>query len=211
MGTRSVFMVTGCGEHQTGNRTIRLYRHWDGDPRESLRVLVEATEKAEGLGFGWNSKPWREGDPPVTLADMNAETFADCIIAASLCWSRGFEAWYDDAEGQQAIFPKGISNEMFGNQGDLEWVYVVHVHKRSIDVYGGDYGCPEEHLARGRVEPADAHAAQLKDEYQTAARAAVNAHLDRLLDFGWNVNGKLDPAKRKRDRKPRPAGLDAVA
>jgi hypothetical protein len=99
---------------------------------------------------------------------------------------------------------------MFGNQGDLEWVYVVDLRSRTIEVYGGTYGCPEEHLARGRVEPADAYAAQLKDEYQSTAKAAVNAHLDKLLDFGWNVNGKLDPKKRKRARKPRSAGLDAV-
>lgn len=205
MGTRSIIMVTGKGEHGEGHETVRLYRHFDGDPQWNLPAIIAGIKRAEALVGEWNSRSFNQGRQ-VTLADVRAKVFADCIIASSISWYRGFDIDLDEdarsgEPNQPAIFRGPLTLEHCGNQGDLEWMYVVDITAKSVKVYGKG-SCPEDLLKEGLTDPGD-HAECFRKELverKAKYREEVNAHVDHLLDMGWDVNDRNVAKKRRRPR-----------
>lgn len=199
MGTRSVIMVTGKAAHGEGHETVRLYRHWDGDPRWVIPAIVGGIERANSLVFDWNSKSFNK-DRQVTIRDVRAKVFADCVIAGSISFYRGFDIDYDDPEDGEPtppIFREPFGLERCGNQGDLEWMYVVDVVHESLKVYGNG-SCPATLLEGGPTDPASAGADFKKEEYRDAYVAATKAEVDRLMELGWNLNDRLSRPRRRR-------------
>jgi hypothetical protein len=202
MGTRSIIMVTGKGQHAEGFETVRLYRHYDGDPMWNLPSIIAGIERAQSLVFEWNSKSFNFGRQ-FAIGDVRARVFADCIVAGSISWYSGFDIRVDDEDDNLpgeglAVFRGPLTLENCGNQGDLEWMYVVDTIQKSVKVYGNGSN-PEDLLAGGLTHPS-AGADCLVDDAQEPYRTAANAHLDRLLDMGWDVND-LMTGKKKRGRR----------
>jgi hypothetical protein len=150
MGTRAVILVTGS--HWQGRhipQTVRLYRHYDGDPAWTLKEIAAGIRAADKLRVAqvhrWND-PRHDYTP--------AKTLADCVIAASIGWN-GFEIRIDvdrpdDAPntGEPAIYSQALGPSHYGDQGDLEWAYVVDVARKGITIYAG-YGTVQELMAPG--------------------------------------------------------------
>jgi hypothetical protein len=212
MSTRSIFVVTGrasrfMGEHQT----VRIYKHGDGYPTDNLAVLVEATEKANNLISANNADLESDSPSRLSLDGMGAKAFADCIIASTLSAYSGFRCQIDKDDNTVsnsglddglAIFNEPLKDSHFGNQGDLEWIYVVDLKAKSINVYSGGYESPDEILPRGVVDPRS-YAEHLIEEAQVRERSEIAAHMDRLMDLGWNLNGSADASPAKPKRKGR--------
>ncbi|MBY0525575.1 MAG: hypothetical protein K2R98_19375 [Gemmataceae bacterium] len=182
MGTRSIILITGKGRHG-GKQTVRLYRHWDGYPTCNLSTIAEAIEKANELHQKYAMQSWSKD---YQLTDMPAQTFADLVVASSIQWD-GAAARIDDDNGRDCVWHEELSSAHYGNQGDLEWVYVVDVEQRTVKVYGNDYGTPAEHIRRGTVDPCK-YAACLKPEYRDKERGETMSVVGRIVGLGWMVN-----------------------
>jgi hypothetical protein len=213
MSTRSIFVVTGKGMFNAEHQVVRIYKHSDGYPTHNLAVLVDATEKATCLLAAFNRG--RELKDCQGLDAMQAKVFADCVIASTLNPWNGFGAQIDrDDHGRSdsglheglAIFHEPLKHSHFGNQGDLEWIYVVDLKARNIAVYSGDYESPDEILPRGAVDPMS-YADQLIPDAQADERSEIAAHMDKLMDLGWTFNGSAtgQPAKSKTKRRRKAA------
>src|SRR5579864_6356006 len=122
MGTRSNIFVTGRGSHGGEHGTVRLYRHWDGDPGTVLHAFVQAHLLAEPI-----VARQKEFQPEVHLTDMPAEGFAHLLIATSCRWD-GASIKLDedrDAGWPTAIYTRPFDREMLSRQNDLQWVYLA--------------------------------------------------------------------------------------
>jgi hypothetical protein len=209
MSTRSIFVVTGkpsrfWGEHQT----VRIYKHCDGYPTDNLAVLVDATEKANNLIFANNDGVEQDNSYRLSLETLGARTFADCIIASTLSAHGGFRCQIDGDENTRsnsgldeklAIFNEPLRDSHFGNQGDLEWIYVVDLKKRNINVYA----CGEDAAEAAKGPPTDplSYADQLIPEAQVEERSEIAARMDKLMDMGWTINeGKKGKPKKSRKK-----------
>lgn len=188
MGTRSIILVTGKHEHGTEGQTARLYRHWDGDPITQLGTILAAIKRCKSILAHVQSYKPTAGEK-----DMPTATMADAICGESLSWG-GNAVRYDDRDdvdtngaGRRAIWSEVLTEAHYGNQGDLEWVYVVNIHAQTIRVYSNGYGTPAEHMAQGPVDPRT-YADCLIETYQTEARSQVSVVMDEIQDNGWVVN-----------------------
>ena len=77
-----------------------------------------------------------------------------------------------------------LNKENLGNQADLEWVYVVDIKKRNIDVFGGSYSgkIPSRIMNDGK---ANVYYTAGSEEI-TEIKEAVN----NLKDIGYTINHK---------------------
>ncbi len=89
----------------------------------------------------------------------------------------------------EAEFGETLRLTHFGNQGDLEWIYVVDIFCQSVFVFGGGYigDGPKAHLKAGPVDPLIS--AELKlEEYQDAERTGIAMMVDLICEEDWAVN-----------------------
>jgi hypothetical protein len=82
-----------------------------------------------------------------------------------------------------------LTDEVLGNQWDLEWIYVVDLKNKKIDVYGGGYfNCsPLEHVQKGPVNPV-AYSENLIDEYQADEKKLIIKAMSDLAGIGFKIN-----------------------
>lgn len=192
MGTRAIVLVHGGHTYckPTGPQdvqSVRLYSHDGGDPTDMLSVLHKAILAAEEY-----IDRQRDWITPVAcngkragVDRMPAHAFADYVTAASL-GRYGAGVVLDDGDGAEARFRGEVLPEHWGRQGDLEWMYLVHQPSKTVTVYGGDYGDPDEHLARGPVDPAVVCLGFL-EQYRGKHYLGVLAALANLRRAGWTV------------------------
>ena len=149
MGTRSNIFVTGRGQYSAEHGTVRLYRHWDGDPGTVLHAIVQAHLLAEPI-VGRQ----KEFHPEAHLTGMPAEGFAQLLIAASCRWD-GASIRLDadrDAGWPPANFDRPFNMEMLTRQEDLKWVYLVELPPLRLTIYGG-YGDAAHLIGLGALRP----------------------------------------------------------
>lgn len=195
MSTRSIIVVTGREKHRDTGETIRLYQHSDGYPtgvlpeiHAGLKRAIDLCIEHENL-FGDKSGPDR----------FTAELVAHCIVCASVT-VYGPSARIDDDNGERAEYEGYVAMSHFGNQSDLEWIYLVNLETRSIGVYGGGFSgdSPQVVVARGTVDPAS-YADKLKSEYQENERKNTRKLVQQLEELGFYINptgSKKNPEKR---------------
>jgi hypothetical protein len=184
MGTRSVIFVTG--NHPYGEKTMqtfRLYTQW-GCPETMLRVLRDAARQAEKLLARYRIlQPKAPG--------ISAAGFAGCVLAADVGWN-GLQTRIgtdvgDDGRPAEAVFHGTLDPKHYGEQGDLEWVYVLEVNARTLHIYHCGYGTPAEHLAHGPVDPR-VYADELLAQYQSNCRKTIALLVRSIKSLGWQVN-----------------------
>jgi hypothetical protein len=205
MGTRAVVVIAGNNDTR-GKGVVRLYRHWDGDPDDVLESIADATamtneyiaEHADML-VAWHSPDYENRVVP-TVADIPVQGFGERLICSRLRW--GCSPYRVDTSFENnspAVFNGDLKNEHFGEQSDLEWMYLVDLKARTITVWGGDCGDPAEHKAKGPVDPRK-HATQLRTDepkvnYQGADFLAVDAGMTKLRRQGWTITPPRSKAK----------------
>lgn len=185
MGTRAIIQVVGSADlinkSKSYGQSVRLYRHNDGDPKWTLAgiasAIVAIEEKAKEKG-----KSLIAPEPMAVAIEFGS--------MQSTYLSARIEEVFDNAR------PK---LDDLSNQPDLEWLYVVDVIKKNVNVFtvkerGGYSGAPRTHLeASYFTSVRKVYESQLKPEYvdvyvqgwETASAAIRNA--------GWTLNQAVDP------------------
>ncbi|QDU20590.1 hypothetical protein [Urbifossiella limnaea] len=210
MGTRAMILVLGqTDDHQTLGRdkdavkAIRLHNHGDGGPTNILDDLVEATRYCEGFLLKRMAYLSHRLGRDATAFDLPACVWAESVKFAGL-GVFGPTTIHDavnvedrhDPGAPRAVFMGDAAlddNLRWGNQGDLEWLYLIDVKASTITVYGGDYGDPEEHLGVGPVDPR-LETLSFEDSYQPTRLIQITRAMKSLRDAGWSIT----PGKRKR-------------
>ena len=204
MSTRTTIVFIGANNYNgTGTKAIRLYQHCDGYPtnvlptiRETLRVVRKKS------AHHWQHISYRNPRKKFDFltVPINAELMAGCYLAEE---TSGFgmgahiersvyletdipEQW--DADTKEAIY---------GDHGDIEWLYVVNSIDRSIKVFGGGYtgDHPTDTAAKGTVNPLS-YIEHLVDEYQENEGARIKSATRSLSRMGFPVNPERQSGRR---------------
>lgn len=90
--------------------------------------------------------------------------------------------------------------DCLGNQGDLEWVYIVDLDSKDVSVYGGGYidDVPVVAYQKGTVDPMS-YVNCLIDSYQDAEGKVIQSHVESLNGLGFTVNGKNVTTPKNKD------------
>lgn len=203
MGTRSIIMVVGNTD-EYGDKpnqykgAIRLYKHCDGDPTGNLRIIAGAIGRMETLveeSFDWRKdKVRRYGVEPMAYA-LVAEAMSNSRISTRI----------------EETFQGAPKLAHLGDQGDLEWVYVVDCNRRLVNVYStkqptdarpqGEYsGEPRGHLDAGLFDSWEVYVQEHRKEYQDEIRKAVEEVRQLVAATGWTLCGEADPYLRLVER-----------
>jgi len=225
MSTRSILVLTGFSEHPPARATLRLYKHWDGYPSDTLQLLHRTLQRAQQFLDDRAQEVQRyqpDGRTP-TLATMPVKTLADLAIAESILWFGAMVRLDTDwpthpvvprqgePELRQAYYPGAVTAAHFGRQGDLEWVYLVDLPRQEITVWATD-GTPEACLGTPATDPR-LSVRGLVPEARTAELARIAAARDDLAAAGWTLTtpGTLAPAHPACRAKPSATGVRQAA
>lgn len=203
MSTRGSIIFIGPGTFGGGVEGIRLYQHCDTYPTNmlpSLRKVLKATRKKaeehhEHVAYRMKGAPFN---------------FATCVIPAELLagvyigettTGFGLSAHIEHkmalkSDDLGSLHPDTLS-ELFGNHGDLEWVYVVNAMERNIRVFGGGYTgeLPVTFFEAGTVDP-ESYVGNLVEEYQDKELARIKSATRSLNRAGFPVNPKRQSGRR---------------
>ena len=126
---------------------------------------------------------------------MPAVGFAHRLIASAIGWNESrYRIDADETSARLsdlAVYYGDLKPEHFGEQGDLEWVYLVNLKARTITVWGCWCGDPAELRKRGPVDPRK-YATLLRDDdpnvnYQGRSFLAIQANMTKLTRQGWTI------------------------
>lgn len=204
MSTRGAIIFIGANNYNgTGTKSVRLYQHCDTYPTNMLPLLLDTLREVRkksadhwkhisyahpGKDFDWISVP------------IHAELLAGCFIAAGTTgFGMGAElekSVYLETD-VQAEWDDETRHKVYGNHGDLEWVYVVNSIDRSIRVYGGGYTdtVPASKVAEGTVDPLS-YIDNLTEDYQAGETARIKSATRSLSRIGFPVNPKRESGRR---------------
>jgi hypothetical protein len=177
MSTRSIIVVHGPSSYRSV-QVYRLYKHSDGYPTENLRIIAEAIERGNALVE--ESQDRFSGRQPFT-----SEMLTGLIIgAATSVYGMGAHLEHEAN--------KDLSAADFGNQGDLEWIYIIDTGARTVKVYGGGYTGegPARTVAKGTVNPTS-YAKHLVKEAQAETRELIKQRVARVEAAGFKINPKV--------------------
>jgi hypothetical protein len=207
MSTRmSIVFIGANGYDGSGTQSTLLYQHCDGYPTNVLPSIFNALKavrkKAE---THWQSKftrPSRQDDKDFDFftVPLNSELLAGCYIAEETSgygMGASFESTTYLETDIQAEWDAETAKKVFGNHGDIEWLYVVNAIDRSIKVYGGGYdgGWPADTAQKGTVDPLS-YVENLTEDYQIAEAAVITKATRSLSRLGFPVNPKRQSGRR---------------
>ena len=100
----------------------------------------------------------------------------------------------DHGEGKLAVYDERFKPKFLGNQGDLEWIYIINLNTNVVNIFGGGFSgkSPQHAYRKGIVDPRT-YAKQLKDDYQSKELAEIKAALKAVVDIGFKVNSAKKP------------------
>ena len=183
MSTRSIIVVTGK------KKTIRIYKHCDGYPTSNLPIIADAVAQPDAYATkGAVSKI--EKKLGIKVDTVKSLAFAICK-----------EAEFKPENAIEDEFEGALKPEHLGGQQDLEWIYVVDVDAKTVNVYGGGYtGCaPQTAYKQGVVDPLS-YANKMREEYQERERKDIQKAMDAVEATGFKLNPKGGKAPRKNKR-----------
>jgi hypothetical protein len=176
MSTRSIIVVHGKAQYSP--EVFRLYKHHDGYPTENLRIIAEAIERGNAMV----EEQKKETPPPLHSKTLSADTLTGLLVgAATSLYGMGAQVEFHGSGDLKA--------EHFGDQSDLEWIYVIDTDTRSVRVFGGGYSgdWPAEVVARGTVDPLN-YVRRLKPEFQAETKATIRELVKRIKAARFAVN-----------------------
>ena len=203
MSTRSIIIVTGL-DHYGRKSTFRLYKHSDGYPTGTLDVIRDALKDACKIVMDDSNETRAHYKRPMfkNIAELQSyvpepksyESIAKLspsLVAGKLIGHGAHEY------GMGIRLEKEYSGQEFnpsihaGNQGDLEWIYIIDLQACACNVFGGGYigAGPMAHLESGFVNPTE-YADQLRAECQAGERAEIESQVRGIKKLGFTVNKK---------------------
>lgn len=190
MSTRAIIMVVGTnnwrifGQPRAYTTAERLYKDSDGYPDGVLPDLVEAIrmidKKVEqSIPFEMDCK-----------RQICVSPMSQAIIFASM-----------DSVLMPVVLEERIglgeaeASDM-GDDGGLEWVYVVDIPKKAVNIYKygkASTGRPEQHVQEGFWTDIEGYVEIHVEEAKSDVRQAVKDCIAEVDALGWSVNRELDP------------------
>lgn len=170
MSTRSIIVLTGK------NKTIRVYKHCDGYPTGNLPVIADAIK-----ALGGNMK----GAVKTVSKKLGIELTPDSLAEKIL------EVAELERDNLEETFDGPLKPKMLGNQGDLEWIYVVDVDAKTLNVYGGGWTgeLPQVAFKQGTVDPLS-YVKKLIPECQDREREETQVIMKQVEKLGFKLNPK---------------------
>lgn len=173
MSTRSIIVVTNEIE------TIRLYKHSDGYPTDNLILIKESLAKAidqcKKHFVSYKVNPQRT---------PRVDQVSGLLVGFSTtCYGIGARI---EEKHRGPFVPKHL-----GDQGDLEWIYIVDLQHQTIGVYGGGYTGKPPQIAfkKGPVDP-KIYATSLYLEYQKETLEAITEEMSAIDKLGFKFASK---------------------
>ena len=191
MSTRSIILVKGQGTYY--ENVIRLYKHCDGYPTENLPLIYNTLETCLDM--------IRDYPYASFIKKFNPEFFAYKLIGESTTiYGKG--AHVDQFENDPAEYDSEFKLEHLGNQFDLEWIYIVDVKQKSVNIYGGGYSgkVPQIAFKKGFVNP-ESYSKQLHDEYQSSTLNEIKKAVKNIESLGFKVNKIKDKVSKPKKTK----------
>lgn len=182
MSTRSIIIVTGNDERES---TTRIYKHSDGYPTANLKIINDAIERSIRIQSEYN----------VRFKDSRriaAQALADLIIGESAN-IYGSGAYIEES------FDCKFNKKQLGNQEDLEWIYIVDVSRKTVNIYGGHYTGKSPQIAyeNGFADPRK-YVKQLIVQAQTKELKSINDSMQSIEAWGFKINhGTIKKTKGK--------------
>jgi hypothetical protein len=190
MSTRSIILVTGAARRGNGHSTTRLYKHSDGYPTGAFEVFAVALERANAqitedrLRFGARADAKHSVDQVV----------GQLIGAGSSVYGMGVQ--FDMDTEKFAQYHEPLKPEHFGNQSDLEWMYVIDLDKKEVRVFGGGYDDKPGHAKAAKLADPFDYVKKLIPQAQARERETTKEFIDQLHDLGFTVVYKKKSAKK---------------
>lgn len=75
----------------------------------------------------------------------------------------------------------------WGGVANSEWVYVVDLNKKNIDIHGTTWGKPLLIIAEGKTDPLS-YLKKIRDQFKEEEKNRILSHLDTLTKLGFTFN-----------------------
>jgi hypothetical protein len=186
MSTRSILIIVGTDNHGLINHQTRIYKHCDGYPTHTLALFVDAIKQAKKQIKEYIAQFEKE---PKNAPKMNVSQIVGLLIgSATSVYGQGIEV-QKELSDKQVFGINALSEEILGNQGDLEWIYVLNVTEKTLKVYGGQWTgkIPSDHVAKGVVDPF-LEVTKKMDEYKEETRQRLEKTIKDLNRLGFKIN-----------------------
>lgn len=185
MSTRSIIIITGNGKYN-GPETTRLYKHSDGYPTDVLNLIQRAMAKSQGQCVD-DAARFKERE----IKPVNVDQLVGNIIGEST-------SIYGQGARVEAEFPEEFTAKHLGNQGDLEWIYIIQLETKTLGIFGGGYTgkTPQTALKNGPVNP-EKYALNLYPEYQAGTIEETRKLVQSIQGLGFSVNANQPKPKPK--------------
>lgn len=170
MSTRSIIVVT------SKEKTVRVYKHHDGYPSGNLPVIHDALEALIGVP----NEDVKKLNSMIGI-QLDVDSLAQKIL----------EVTELDKENLEATYKGPFKPAHLGNQGDLEWIYLVNLDNRSVNVYGGGYtgSGPQGAYKAGVVDP-KIYAEQMNKDYKARTLREIVEAVAAVESLGFKLNAK---------------------
>lgn len=174
MGTRAILVF------EDSLTVERLYQHSDGYPTSVLEDLDKTVVALSCLKAEYLAK-WG-GNEFGGSASLGAAMAGVYIGQSTTVYGMA-------ARLEATVMRQATAEEIYGDAGDLEWIYVCNPYDRTIKVYGGGYTGlgPEVTVSKGTVDPT-VYVKCLREECQESERLEIEASVKAITDLGWTIN-----------------------
>lgn len=181
MSTRSIIVVTGKTIYDQPE-TIRIYKHSDGYPTANLPLIQKALKSSLDQVYA-AQKRFKSSANRISVAQV----VGHLIGAATTVYGMG--ANIDQDDNSQAIYDDSFRVHMLGCQCDLEWIYLINLNTKTVDVYGGGYSGdePQKTHRKGRVDPLT-YVNQLVEDVRKDEKQTISKSIADLKEIGFVVN-----------------------
>ena len=183
MSTRSIIVITGPQLYGSKNKTIRLYKHSDGYPTGNLPIIERALGRATEMVSSDNARFSKDEPKPIYT-----ETLVGLLIGESTS-VYGIGARIDSYEDDTAEYNSEFKPEHLGEQSDLEWIYIIDLEAKTLNIYGGSYGTGLEAVNNGPTDPST-YADQLSEEFKEDERNSIKNMVKMVEAWSFKVNPK---------------------
>lgn len=185
MSTRSIIVITGPAQY-SGHETVRLYKHSDGYPSGNLPIIVEALVNGKRL-----QKEYKEETRP-----LKVETMTGLLIGAAT-------SIYGMGAKPEETYMEEFKPEHLGDQSDLEWIYLLNLQNRTVEIYGGGFSgeLPQRAYEKGVVDPLQ-YAYQLQSAYRASEIKMIESAIKQIESLGFKVNPDETKVRKMLGGKP---------
>jgi hypothetical protein len=136
---------------------IRLYKHSDGYPTGVLDGIADAIAKGKAMVDDSN-KRFESHVGTKFETKLCSSTLAGLLIGEftnEYGMGANIDSNNDNEDEPLAEYHETFSPFHLGKQSDLEWIYVIDLNNKTVNVYGGGYteDSPQSAYTKGVVSP----------------------------------------------------------